>query len=138
MRIAIAVKGGSGSMFGGSNSSTEVTFDAIADYELGAATVSVLNVLAAHGIGSVSDSDDESVGTTAESEKGEPEDAESESKPGASVRLTFDDGTSRLFIDTGEDFQAPHVRDRFDDPMVVAYDDPSVERVDVVFYESER
>lgn len=80
MRITSSIKDGSGNMFSGSNSSTDVTLDAIADYELGAATVAVLNILAAHGIGAApdsaepdSDGDDESVGAVAESdEKGDP------------------------------------------------------------------
>lgn len=76
MRIAVEVKGGRGGMFGGDSSSTSVTLDAIADYEVGAATVAVLNILQAHGIGDgpdVSDGDDESVGETAESdEKDDP------------------------------------------------------------------
>ena len=150
MRIAVEVKGGTGGVFGGDSSSTSVTLDDIADYEVGAATVAVMSVLQAHGIGDgpdVGDGDDASVGTTEQSDP-DPEEPretpyamareEAGTKPGACVRLTFDDGSTRLFIDTGMKFQAPSVEGRFVDEMLVEYDSPDIRSVDVVYYESER
>lgn len=133
MRIAVSIKGGSGSMFGGSNSSTDVTLDAIADYEVGAATVAVLNILAAHGIGAepVGDGDDESVGTVAESdEKVDPRN--SPAAPGDAVRITFEDESSRLYIDCGNSYESPVVVGLFDERSILMYGDPSIASITVV------
>lgn len=65
----------------------------------------------------------------------EDEDRE-ERRAGDAVRVTFDDRSSRLFIDTGRFYFAPTVWGRFHDSMNLAYDDKSISHVDVIFHEA--
>lgn len=66
MKVTVEVSGGSTGMFSMSARNTKVTIEC-QDYEMGQATVTALNLLAAHGIGETPDGDEDSVGTTSES-----------------------------------------------------------------------
>jgi len=137
MRLSVKTSQGGG-MFGGGPSS-EVTIEG-QDYEAGQATVSVLSILAQNGIGGFpgGDGDDETVGTTADDEKSEPDEApaagwaststETESihrlsNPGDVVRIIWPDGMSRLFIDCGTQWVSPAVVGLFEEPMSVEFND---------------
>lgn len=91
------------------------------DYEMGQATVAVLNILQAHGIGQVSDGDEDSVGTTSESEP-----VVDLYGSGDVVRLIFDDDSSRLFVYTGTYYYSPPVEGKYPDAMTVKDGDDSV------------
>lgn len=129
MKIKVETRQGTGLM-GGPLANVKIE---AADYEAGAATVTALNVLAALGFGdgSVSDGDDDSVGTTSEATTSEatteygPRRARrhTPAMPGDAVRLTFGDRSTRLFIDTGEDYYSPVIRGKFDAPLRLPYDD---------------
>ncbi|QDH93304.1 hypothetical protein QC999_gp46 [Microbacterium phage Cressida] len=147
MKIAVKVHGSSGSLFGGSGQTVETKIEVD---EEGFDTVSLAQVT--HTLGTVAGMIVRDIARAGEPDPEPTPESEDAPEPertedgthvrdtggvpegaGDVVRLTWDDGHRRTFIDTGEHYYSPEVVGKFSTPMAVGYDtDVQVDRLIVL------
>jgi len=153
MKLHVKSTTGGQSPFGPVGDTVEVNIEG-QDYEAGQATVSAITILTSLGVSEMVDlsEDQENVVATSDDED-TPEDGFADvdadtvaaagwirpsdvpiktdpdrriSNPGDAVRIIWEDGSSRIFIDDGHEWIAPAVAGSFPDPLVVRFDEPKV------------
>jgi len=151
MKLHVKSTTGGQSPFGPVGDTVEINIEG-QDYEAGQATGSAITILASMGLAEMVEPTDPDVGTTSDGEdtpEGGFADVDADtvaaagwirpsdvpiksdpdrriSNPGDAVRIIWEDGSSRIFIDNGHEWIAPAVAGSFPDPLVVRFDEPKV------------
>jgi hypothetical protein len=143
MKVSVKVTGSSGSLFGGTGNTVETKIEVD---EEGFDTAGLMEVT--HALGAVAGVivrdierraqpvTDPDVGTAYDGDADSEEPTEDGARvddtvtppqgAGDVVRITWNDGTSRLFFNTGEHFYSPEVVGKFATPMAVEFGTPDI------------